>query len=140
MLNAAATEAPVAAGAGGITELRITWYDDGSEGAILHDLLDRFEADNPDIEVIIDTVPYSSGILETLPLQLEAGKGPDMARVTQLGGLSKYMLDLRPYLSAHVLDEFSLLAWMQTESRRQCHPRLYDAAYCNRTFHQPHAL
>jgi alpha-1,4-digalacturonate transport system substrate-binding protein len=44
-------------------------------------------------------VPYSSGILETLPIQLEAGEGPDMARVTQLGVLSKYMLDLRPYLS-----------------------------------------
>ena len=58
--DAAATEAPVAAvPAGGVTELRITWYDDGSEGAILRDLLDRFEADNPDIKVIIDTVPLS---------------------------------------------------------------------------------
>ncbi|HQY90112.1 ABC transporter substrate-binding protein [Caldilinea sp.] len=118
--DAAATEAPVAAvPAGGVTELRITWYDDGSEGAILRDLLDRFEADNPDIKVIIDTVPYSSGILETLPLQLEAGEGPDMARVTQLGGLSKYMLDLRPYLSAPAYwdENFGpFLAWMQTEA------------------------
>ena len=80
------------------TELRITWYDDGNEGEILRDLLDRFEEDNPDIDVTIDTVAYASGILESLPLQLASGEGPDMARVTDLGGLSEYYLDLRPYL------------------------------------------
>ena len=115
----AATEAPAAeAPAEGVTELRITWYDDGSEGAVLRDLLDRFEADNPDIKVVIDTVPYSSGILETLPIQLEAGEGPDMARVTQLGVLSKYMLDLRPYLANPEYWEENFgpfLAWMQAE-------------------------
>ena len=57
-------------------ELRITWYNDGNEGEVLRDLLDRFEADNPDIKVVVDTVPYSSGILETLPVQLAAGEGP----------------------------------------------------------------
>lgn len=82
----------------GVT-LRITWYDDGNEGAVLRDLLDRFEADNPGITVVIDTVPYATGILETLPIQLAAGEGPDMARVTDLGGLSKYYLDLRPNLA-----------------------------------------
>jgi alpha-1,4-digalacturonate transport system substrate-binding protein len=80
-----------------VVELRLTWYDDGSEGAVLRDLLDRFEADNPDIRVVMDTVAYNS-ILETLPLQLEAGEGPDMARVTDLGGLAEYFLDIRPYV------------------------------------------
>ncbi len=79
-------------------ELRMTWYDDGSEGQVMRELLDRFEAENPDVTVIMDTVPYSSGILESLPLQLAAGEGPDMSRVTNLGGLSEYFLDLRPYL------------------------------------------
>lgn len=103
---------------GDAVTLRITWYDDGNEGAILRELLDRFEAENPDIRVVIDTVPYSSGILETLPLQLEAGEGPDMARVTQLGSLAKYMLDLRPYLTdaAYWEENFGpFLAWMQAE-------------------------
>jgi alpha-1,4-digalacturonate transport system substrate-binding protein len=112
-----ATTAPAAEAPAGVTELRITWYDDGNEGTILRELLDRFEADNPDIKVVIDTVPYSSGILETLPIQLEAGQGPDMARVTQLGVLSKYMLDLRPYLSNPDYWEENFgpfLAWMQT--------------------------
>jgi alpha-1,4-digalacturonate transport system substrate-binding protein len=116
-----ATAAPAEAAApasGDVVDLRITWYDDGNEGAILRELLDRFEAENPDITVTVDTVPYSSGILETLPIQLEAGEGPDMARVTQLGILSKYYLDLRPYLTDAAYWETNFgpfLAWMQTE-------------------------
>src|SRR5690606_32278712 len=81
------------------TELRITWYDDGNEGQILRELLDRFESENPDVTVVMDTVPYASGILQSLPLQLASGEGPDLARVTDLGGLSQYFLDLRPHLS-----------------------------------------
>lgn len=117
----AATEPPAeeaAPAAEGVTELRITWYDDGNEGAVLRELLDRFEADNPDIKVVIDTVPYNTGILETLPLQLEAGEGPDMARVTQLGVMSKFYMDLRPYLSdpAYWEENFGpFLEWMQAE-------------------------
>lgn len=78
-------------------EVRIMWYDDGNEGEVLRDLLDRFQADNPDISVVVDTVPYTT-ILEQLPLQVEAGEGPDIARVTNLPLLAGYYLDLRPYL------------------------------------------
>lgn len=118
--EAAATEEPAeeAAADGDVVTLRITWYDDGNEGVILRELLDRFEAENPDIEVVVDTVPYSSGILETLPLQLEAGEGPDMARVTQLGIMAPHMLDLRPYLTDAAYWETNFgpfLAWMQAE-------------------------
>ena len=80
------------------TVLRMTWYDDGNEGIVMRELLDRFEAENPDIAVIMDTVPYATGILQSLPLQLASGEGPDIARVTDLGGLAQYYLDLRPYL------------------------------------------
>jgi alpha-1,4-digalacturonate transport system substrate-binding protein len=96
-------------------ELRITWYDDGNEGEVLRDLLDRFEEANPDITVVIDTVPYSA-ILETLPLDLAAGEGPDMARVTDLGGLSEYYLDMSPYLSdtAYWEENFGpFLTWLR---------------------------
>lgn len=99
-------------------ELRITWYDDGIEGSVLRDLLDRFEAENSDIKVVIDTVPYAAGIQENLPVQLEAGEGPDIARVTNLGGLSQYYLDLRPYLSdpAYWEENFGpYLAWLRPE-------------------------
>ena len=39
-------------------------------------------------------------MIETLPVQLAAGEGPDIARVTDLGGLNKYYLDLTPQLGA----------------------------------------
>ena len=80
------------------TTVRITWYNDGNEGEVLRDLLDKFEAANSDIKVIVDTVAYKA-ILESLPVQLAAGEGPDMARVTDLGGLSKHYMDLTPHVS-----------------------------------------
>ncbi len=76
-----------------MVELRIRWYNDGNEGEVLRDLFDRYEADNPGVSIEIDTVPYSA-ILENLPLDLAAGEGPDMARVTNLGGLAQYYLDM----------------------------------------------
>lgn len=125
---AEATAAPAAEAApaegDGVT-LRITWYDDGNEGEVLRDLLDRFEADNPDITVIIDTVPYATGILETLPIQLAAGEGPDMARVTDLGGLAQYYLDLRPYLAdpAYWEENFGpFLAWLRQAGEEESIP------------------
>lgn len=81
-----------------VVELRMTWYDDGSEGVVLRDLLDRFEADNPDIRVVVDTIAYNA-ILQQLPVQVEAGEAPDMARLTNFPGLRGYYLDLREYLS-----------------------------------------
>lgn len=79
------------------TELRIMWYSDGNEGEVLRDLLDRFEKQNPDIKVVLDRVPYKT-ITENLPQILASGQGPDLARVTDLGGLSKYYLDISPYV------------------------------------------
>jgi len=79
------------------TELRMTWYDDGNESAAMQALLDKFEQQNPDVSVTLDVVPYKA-IIESLPVQLAAGDGPDLARVTDLGGLSKYYLDMTPHL------------------------------------------
>ncbi|WP_422383073.1 ABC transporter substrate-binding protein [Roseibium album] len=78
-------------------DLRMTWYNDGNESEAMQALLDKFEKQNPDISVTLDVVPYKA-ILESLPVQLAAGDGPDIARVTDLGGLSKYYLDMTPYL------------------------------------------
>jgi alpha-1,4-digalacturonate transport system substrate-binding protein len=65
---------------------------------VMHNLLDKFELENPDINVILDVVPYPT-ILEILPLQLETGEGPDIAKVSHIAGLTEYYLDMRPYLS-----------------------------------------
>lgn len=81
-----------------VVELRMAWYNDGNEGEVLRELLDRFEADNPDIRVVMDVVPYTT-ILDQLPLQVEAGEAPDMARITAGERYRGQYLDLRPYVA-----------------------------------------
>ncbi|MCY4525664.1 MAG: ABC transporter substrate-binding protein [Anaerolineaceae bacterium] len=99
-----------------VVELRMTWYTDGNEDEVMRDLLDRFEMENSDIRVVMDNVPYQAGILQALPVQLAAGEGPDMARVTNLGGLAEFYLDLTPYLSDpdYWVESFGVgLGWSQ---------------------------
>lgn len=80
-------------------QLRFACYADGNECEVYRDLLDRFEDQNPDVTIAVDVVPYRSGILEGLPVTLEAGQGPDIARVTDFTGLSRHLLDIRPYVA-----------------------------------------
>jgi len=96
-------------------EIRVMCYQDGVECEVTAAIAKRFEAQNPGTKVIIDTVPYKS-IVEQLPVQLAAGQGPDIARVTDLGGLSKYYLDVRPHLknAAYMEANFgSTLPWLR---------------------------
>ncbi|MEO8243405.1 MAG: ABC transporter substrate-binding protein [bacterium] len=79
-------------------DVRIMWYSDGVEGDVIQDLLNRFMADHPDIHVTLDNVAYKV-VQEQLQVQLEAGEGPDIARVTNLKALAKHWLDLTPYLT-----------------------------------------
>jgi len=74
-------------------EVRVMCYQDGVECDVTAELAKRFEAANPATKIIVDAVPYKT-IVEQLPVQLAAGQGPDIARVTDLGGLSKYYLDV----------------------------------------------
>lgn len=78
-------------------DVRIMWYSDGVEGEVMKDLVTRFMAENPGINVILDNVSYSV-VREQLPIQLEAGQGPDIARVTNLKDPARHWLDLRPLL------------------------------------------
>ena len=79
-------------------DLRVQCYSDGNECEVTGEIARRFEAENPGTKVILDKVPYKA-VVEQLPVQLAAGQGPDVARVADLGGLSKYYLDLTPHLS-----------------------------------------
>ncbi|QPC88029.1 extracellular solute-binding protein [Mesorhizobium sp. NBSH29] len=79
-------------------DVRVMWYSDGVEGEVIKDLLDRFMKDNPGINVVLDNVAYKV-IQEQLPIELEAGRGPDIARVTNIKELAGHWLDLTPHLS-----------------------------------------
>lgn len=117
LLPAGVMAAALASGAAAQTELRMMWYNDGNEGEVMQGILDRFQEANPDITVTLDVVPYKS-ILESLPVQLASGQGPDLARVTDLGGLSQYYLDLTPHISdpAYWQENFGpFLKWLDPD-------------------------
>ncbi|MFA9491725.1 MAG: ABC transporter substrate-binding protein [Anaerolineales bacterium] len=77
-------------------ELRFSYYADGVEADVIQPILDAFMAENPDINVVLDVVPYAT-IDEQLPVQVETGEGPDMARITNFAAFKGKLLDLREY-------------------------------------------
>jgi alpha-1,4-digalacturonate transport system substrate-binding protein len=95
----AAAVATLAAAPALAQELRVQCYSDGNECEVTGDIAKRFEAANAGAKIVIDKVPYKA-VVEQLPVQLAAGEGPDVARITDLGGLNKYYLDLTPHLGA----------------------------------------
>nr|WP_272209777.1 ABC transporter substrate-binding protein [Marinicella sp. W31]MDC2875604.1 ABC transporter substrate-binding protein [Marinicella sp. W31] len=80
----------------------------------LQPVIDAFEAENPGTRVNLEVVSYQS-VAESLPVQLASGGGPDISVVTDLGGLSKYYLDLTPYVDqAYFEKQFGMvLDWMR---------------------------
>jgi alpha-1,4-digalacturonate transport system substrate-binding protein len=78
-------------------EVTFTCYQDGTECDTYADLLSRFTEANPGIVVTMEVVPYQF-ILESLPVIVEVGEGPDIARITNYPGFSAYYLDMRPYM------------------------------------------
>ncbi|AXC48876.1 carbohydrate ABC transporter substrate-binding protein [Paracoccus suum] len=79
-------------------DVRMMWYSDGNEGEVMADLVSRFNAENPDIKLTLDNVAYQV-IKEQLPIQLAAGQGPDIARMTDIKKEAGHFLDLTPYLA-----------------------------------------
>ena len=79
------------------TELRFALDANDVQFAAIEQMIEKFEADNPDIDVVFDRVSYNT-ILQQLPLQLSTGEGPDMAKITNWGGLSEFYLEMTPFL------------------------------------------
>lgn len=96
-------------------ELRVTCYSDGNECDVLRDLSAQYTAAHPATTIKVDQVPYKA-ILESLPVQLAAGNGPDIARVTDFGSIAQHLLDLRSFLPDPAYWEANFgptLAWMR---------------------------
>ncbi|MEN8097964.1 MAG: ABC transporter substrate-binding protein [Chloroflexota bacterium] len=85
-----------------LVTLRILYHaaSPGVDEPVLSELIDQFELDNPDIDVIVDYVGREV-LDQSLPLQLESGEGPDMARLLIPSGFAfrEFFLDLRPYVA-----------------------------------------
>lgn len=75
---------------------------------------DKYNEEHPGTTVKLEIVPYQT-IVESLPVQLEAGEGPDGAIITDLGGLSRFYVDLTPYVDAdYFRDQFGqTLSWLR---------------------------
>lgn len=83
--------------------------DTGSGGKLFTEMSKSFEAENPGVTVVVEEVSYQT-LVESLPVQLEAGEGPDIAVVTDLGGLSRFYQDITPYVDAAYFEK----EWSQT--------------------------
>jgi alpha-1,4-digalacturonate transport system substrate-binding protein len=93
-------------------------YQDGIECDVTADLIKRYEKQNPGAKVALDIVPYKT-VVEQLPIQLAAGQGPDIARVAEIGGLSKNYIDIGPYLKDRKYWETNFgttLPWMRNKA------------------------
>lgn len=86
-------------------ELRFTCYQDGAECDTYADLLARF-TEETGIVVNVNVVPYAN-IDEQLPIQVEAGEAPDLARITNFAAFKGKYFDATPYLDAEVAEAWA---------------------------------
>lgn len=114
LLGLAAAALPTAA----FADIRVMCYQDGTECDVTAELIKKYEAQHAGAKVILDIVPYKT-VVEQLPIQLAAGQGPDIARVAEIGGLSKNYLDIGPYVKDRKYWEAnfgSTLPWMRNKA------------------------
>lgn len=119
--SAFATSASVAAimlaGAIGMAKAQeVTIYcgDIGFGCITMQPIADKYNEEHPGKTVKLETVSYQN-LVESMPVQLESGEGPDGAIITDLGGLSRFYVDLTPYVDAQFFDEQfgQTLSWLR---------------------------
>lgn len=98
-LGSASFLAMAVGGAALAAEVDLMISDVDGKAAIIEEFANRYMEQNPDVTIQINVVGYDV-VRDQLPIQLEAGSGPDMAFNTNLGGLHPYYLDLTPYVDA----------------------------------------
>ncbi|MDG1257706.1 MAG: extracellular solute-binding protein, partial [Paracoccaceae bacterium] len=80
-------------------DLNLMMSNVDAKTTVLAEFAERYKTANPDVDITLNLVGYNV-IREQLPVQLEAGTGPDLAFVTNLGGLNPYYVDLTPHVDA----------------------------------------
>jgi alpha-1,4-digalacturonate transport system substrate-binding protein len=99
LFGAASMVAMLVAGAANAVDLDFMISDVDGKAGILAEFAERYKAANPDVNITMNVVGYDI-IRDQLSVQLEAGSGPDLAFVTNLGGLNPYYVDLTPHVDA----------------------------------------
>lgn len=94
---AAITPAMLLATTAVAAELDLMMSDVDGKVGVVADFIERYKEIDPDTTITLNQVGYDV-IREQLAGQLEAGVGPDMAFVTNLGGMNPYYVDLAPYV------------------------------------------
>jgi len=95
---AALAATTILASAASADEVNFLCYQDNIECEVIAGMADAFTAATGHT-LVIDVVGYDI-IRDQLENQLQSGSAPDVARVTNLGGLNQYYLDLSPYVDA----------------------------------------
>ncbi len=101
---AALAGATMLAGPAAAQELDFMISDVDGKAALITEFAERYKEQNPDVTITLNTVGYNV-IREQLPVQLEAGTGPDLAFVTDLGGLHDYYVDITDQVDAAAWEE-----------------------------------
>lgn len=93
-------------------ELNLMISDVDKKASVVEDFAKRYTEANPDVTIKLNLVAYNV-IREQLAGQLEAKTGPDLAFVTNLGGLHEHYVDLTPHVDADAWEEAygSVLPW-----------------------------
>ncbi len=91
--------AALSAGGAWAVDLDLMFNANDNQAEVMADFIERYKEVAPDVNITMNVVGYDV-IREQLPVQLEAGSGPDVALVTNLGGLNPYYIDLTPYVDA----------------------------------------
>jgi len=89
----------MSAGAAHAVDLDLMISDVDGKAAIVAEFAERYKAVAPDVTINMNVVGFDV-IRDQLPIQLEAGSGPDLAFVANLGGLQPYYIDLTPFVDA----------------------------------------
>lgn len=112
MLSAASALALLVGAPAFAAELNLMISDVDKKAAVVEDFANRYSEANPDVTIKLNLVGYNV-IREQLAAQLEAKTGPDLAFVTNLGGLNPYYVDLTPYVDAEAWEAAygAVLAW-----------------------------
>jgi alpha-1,4-digalacturonate transport system substrate-binding protein len=102
----------MSAGAAQAVDLDLMISDVDGKAAIVAEFAERYKAVAPDVNITLNVVGYDV-LRDQLSVQLEAGAGPDLAFVTNLGGLQPHYVDLTPYVDAAAWEAAygSVLPW-----------------------------